>query len=106
MAKPHAPAVTREDCIPITTGDFAEILNATHIAGLDGSGGKLNKHPYLRAVGAGCSVILPDDHNPGGILKRATIHGAVPCKQTVPRAEPFTILNLLKNLQHNDSSHC
>ena len=51
---------------------------------------------HLRAVGAGCSVVLPDECNPGQILTKATISSAVPGKQTFPRAEIWSLLLVLQ----------
>ena len=37
-------------------GEFNRILRATGYVGVDGSGGKYNRMPRIRAVGAGASV--------------------------------------------------
>ena len=58
--------------------------------GLDGSGGKHNMTPHIRTVGAGASVAeFKDDCLT--VLNKAFLHSASPGKQTVPRAELYSI---------------
>lgn len=59
-AQMHAPKggdAFMSECGPNITGDFLELFRRTGRCGVDGSGGELFRHPRLRGVGVGRSVI-------------------------------------------------
>ena len=101
MSLPRAPHISLADARASCTiiedkkGDLVRILKKTGKVGVDGSGGKNYVHPSIRCVGAGFGVA---DLDPiaGAVISRAQCHPAVPGKQTVPRAECYAMLCILK----------
>ena len=78
------------DCGPTETGDFEETLDRARTAGSDGSADK-STDSSTRRVGVGAAVF--DENN-----KRAVfMFSRVPGSQTVPRAEIWALLLILKN---------
>ena len=97
MINPKPAGVLLKDCITVTTGNFADLLRRTKRTGVDGSGGKNSSHPRFRAVGAGCSVALLVEGAEGDwIREEAFLAYRVPGRQTVPRAEIWAALIILR----------
>ena len=95
MLTPTPDSVLRQDCHPVSTGDFATLLRRTGRGGLDGSGGTLSRHSRIRAVGYGCSVVLFGE-SPDEIIAKVTMSSKVAGRQTVPRAEIWALFCMLQ----------
>ena len=70
-------------------------MKETGFVGLDGAGGKNNKAPKLRAVGAGSGVIKLD-YLTGDVLEKVEMTSIVPGNQTVSRSEAYFVLDVLR----------
>ena len=97
MVKPAVGLVPVKDCVTHRVGEFAKILKATGVCGVDGAGGDNSSFTRGRSVGAGVGVLLLRDQGAAenAIIEEAWLASKVPGRQTVPRAEIWAVLMVL-----------
>ena len=80
------------DCIEYEKGEFNEILHRTGEAGTDGGGGS-DREPTTMIACSGTAVVDPDTS------EIAFSYSKVPGRQSVPRAELWGLLHVLRRMQ-------